>query len=132
MKPSIQELIEKCTHESHAGLLVFPEVLNRLIGVGVESYFVDYRGESATYYFANNEALMVSMGMPQIEIQETFDKDAIVMAIRGAQSDQLRYPEFLRQTMSAGCIGYMVWISGGHVSYFGRLGEAHVEHFTSE
>jgi uncharacterized protein YbcV (DUF1398 family) len=69
------------------------------------------------------------MAMPQVEIPESFDGDGVVLAIRGAQSDRLRYPEFLKLTMAAGCIGYMVWISGRHVSYFGRHGEVHVEKF---
>jgi uncharacterized protein YbcV (DUF1398 family) len=132
MTPSIKEIIEGCAHESHAGLLIFPEVLGRLYGVGVESYFADYRGQSTTYYLSTNETLRVAMAMPQVEIPESFDGDGVVLAIRGAQSNRLRYPEFLKLTMAAGCIGYMVWISGRHVSYFGRHGEVHVEHFPSE
>ena len=34
--------------------------------------------------------------------------------------------------MSAGCIGYMVWIAGRHVSYFGRQGEVYIEPFPKE
>jgi len=129
MNPNIKETIKKCAYESHAGLLVFPEVLSRLHGAGVESYFADYRDQSTTYYLFNNEALRVVMEMPKVVIPESFDKDGVVASIHRAQSDQLRYPEFLRQTMVAGCIGYMVWMSGGHVSYFGRHGEVHIEHF---
>ena len=36
------------------------------------------------------------------------------------------YPEFLRLSRAA---GYVTWIAGRHVSYFGRRGETHVEHF---
>ncbi|QKM65577.1 DUF1398 domain-containing protein [Polynucleobacter tropicus] len=129
MNPNTKEVIEKCAHESHAGLLTFPEVLSRLIGASVESYFVDYRNHSTTYYLSSNEAYSVPMTMPLIEIPTSFNKEAIVSAIRGAQSDTVRYPEFLKLTMSAGCAGYMVWIAGKHVSYFGRAGDVHVEHF---
>jgi len=129
MNSDTKEIIEACAHQSHAGLLIFPDVLERLIGVGVESYFADYRDQSTTYYLSNNEALRISMEMPQVEIPTSFDKDALVLAIRGAQSDTVRYPEFLRITMAAGCIGYLVWIAGRHVSYFGRHGEVHIEHF---
>ncbi len=108
MNPRTIEVIEKCAHESHAGLLIFPEVLDRLVGVGVESYFADYRNQSTTYYLSGNEALRVPMGMPQQTIPALFNKDGIVSAIREAQGDRLRYPEFLRLTMAAGCIGCLV------------------------
>lgn len=129
MNLNITETIEKCAHESHAGLLTFPEVLGRLVAVGVEAYFADYRDQSTTYYLSNNEALRVSMNMPNIKIPMSFDKDGVVSAVHGAQSDKVRYPEFLRLTMAAGCVGYMVWITGRHVSYLGRQGEIHIEHF---
>ena len=132
MNPNAKEVIEKCAHQSHAGLLTFPEVLGRLIEVGVESYFADYRNQSTTYYLSSNNALSVPMAMPAIEIPNSFNKDGIVSAIRGAQSDVVRYPEFLKLTMSAGCIGYTVWMTGNHVSYFGRQGEVHIEHFPQE
>lgn len=129
MNPNTKEVIEKCARESHAGFLTFPEALGRLIEVGVESYFADYRNQSTTYYLSSNDALSIPMAMPPIEIPNSFNKDGVVSAIRGAQSDTVRYPEFLKLTMAAGCIGYIVWIAGRHVSYFGRQGEVHIEHF---
>lgn len=129
MNPNTKDVIEKCAHESHAGLLTFPEVLGRLVDVGVESYFSDYRDQSTTYYLSDNEAIHVEMDMPSIDISNSFDKGAVISAIRAAQSDAVRYPEFLKLTMAAGCVGYIVWIAGRHVSYFGRTGEVHLEHF---
>ena len=129
MNASAKEVIEKCSQESHAGLITFPEVLGRLIAVGVESYFADYRQQSTTYYLSNNEAHSIWLDTPSVEIPGLFNKDGVLSAIREAQSDTVRYPEFLKLTMSAGCVGYIVWIAGRHVSYFGRQGEVHVEHF---
>ena len=124
-----KEMIEKYAQASYAGLLSFPEFLGRLVELGVESYFVDYRDQSTAYYLSSNETLRISMEMPAVEIPNTFNKDNVVTAIRGAQSDAVKYPEFLALTMAAGCIGYMVWITGRHVSYFGGRGEVHIEHF---
>ena len=129
MNQNTKDVIEKCAHQSHAGLLTFPEALARLIEVGVESYFADYRNQSTTYYLSSNQVCAVPMDMPLVEIPNSFNKDRVVSAIRGAQSDVVRYPEFLKLTMAAGCIGYIVWIAGRHVSYFGRQGEVHIEHF---
>lgn len=61
-------VIKKCAHESHAGLLTFPEVLGRLMTVGVKSYFADYRNQSTTYYLSSNETYVVPMTVPSIEI----------------------------------------------------------------
>lgn len=132
MNTLTKEVLEKCAHESHTGLLTFPEVLARLVSVGVESYFADYRDQSTTYYLSSNEALRIPMKMLYIEIPNEFNRDGVVAAIRGAQSDQVRYPQFLELTMLAGCIGYVVWITGKQVSYFGRQGEVHIEHFPEE
>ncbi len=96
------------------------------MAVGVESYFADFRNQLTTYYLSSNGAHAVPMTMPSIDIPISFNKDSIVSAIRGAQSDAVRYPEFLKLTMSAGCVGYMVWIAGKHVSYFWQQCEVHI------
>ncbi len=129
MNPNVINDIEKCAHESHAGLLTFPEVLVRLFELDVVSYFADYRNQSTSYYLSNNEAHRVTMVMPPVLIPNFFNKEQIVSAIRAAQSDLVRYPKFVELTMSAGCVGYIVWISGRHASYFGRDGQVHIEHF---
>ena len=55
--------------------------------------------------------------------------EEIVAAIRGSQVGEVKYPEFIARSMRAGCVGYTVWISGRHVTYFGRNGSTHVEKF---
>ncbi len=57
---------------------------------------------------------------------------ALGAAIRGSQSGQVKYPEFLARSRRAGCVGYVVWLAGRHVTYFGRRGEQHVERFPSK
>lgn len=104
MNPSTKEVIEKSTHESHAGLLTFPEFLGRLIEVGVESYFADYRNQSTTYYLSSNEAYIVPITLSSIETPTSFNKEGVVSAIRGAQSDMVRYPEFLKLTIAPHCV----------------------------
>ena len=39
------------------------------------------------------------------------------------------YPQFTRQALDAGCVGYFVQITGKCVQYFGRNGEIHTEWF---
>jgi uncharacterized protein YbcV (DUF1398 family) len=49
--------------------------------------------------------------------------------VRQAQRGEIVYPQFVKQTMQAGCIGYFVQIAGKRVHYFGRNGEVHTEWF---
>ncbi len=58
-----------------------------------------------------------------------FSLSGIAAAIRGAQADTVRYPEFVTLATAAGVIGYWAFLTGKKVIYFGRKGEAHVEEF---
>jgi len=65
----------------------------------------------------------------EVPVAEDFEIEAVRAAIRGAQCGRVMFPEFLRLTRAAGCVGYMAWLAGRHVAYYGRLGQMHVEHF---
>jgi len=132
MNSNTKQVIEASVHESNAGLLSFPKLIERLVAIGVESYFADYRDQSITFYLLSNETICVGLNLPTTEIPSTFDKNRVIEAIRAAQSDKVKYPEFLKLTMVSGCIGYIVWITGKYVSYFGRKGEVHIEDFPKE
>lgn len=129
MENSVLQAIEAVAHDSYAGKLTFGHVVGSLMAVGVESYFADYRSGNTSYYMADGSVHVVSLGKQDQLIPTAFDARALVEAIRGAQRDEVRYPEFVRLSMAAGCVAYIVWISGRHVSYFGHAGEVHVEHF---
>ena len=126
-----QSRIRESFSASNEGRIHFGEVVQQMMEVGVESYSVDYRGHSATYYLDNDEALTVTMEATPVPIGQDFDAKALREAIRGAQTGVVMYPEFKRLSMMAGCIGYATWISGRHVTYYGRKGETHVENFPS-
>lgn len=121
--------LEQTTHRSHAGQLSFGESVAALIPLGVESYLADYRRGATTFYFADAATHAVALATPAVAIPDAFDAAAVRDAIGGAQRGEVHYPEFVRRTMQAGCVGYHVWISGRHVVYLGRRGETHVERF---
>ena len=131
MDSALQHVIHETFTASNEGRIHFGEVVGRLVEVGVSSYIVDYRCHRATYYLANDETLALEMEATPVVIGERFSCDAVLAAIRGAQRGEVMYPEFKRLSMAAGCVGYTVWISGRHVTYFGRNGETHVEQFPS-
>ncbi|MET0411388.1 MAG: DUF1398 family protein [Polyangiaceae bacterium] len=131
MDPIVERVIEDAVAASHAGARPFADIVGSLVAHGVESYRVDYRQRSSTYFLPTGEWRTVPNAAPDIPIAEGFDQEAIVAAIRGSQRGEVKYPEFIERSMRAGCVGYIVWLSGRHVSYFGRLGETHVERFPS-
>lgn len=131
MNENEEQLIREAAEGSAQGRLHFGEVLALLTRAGVESYAVDYRARRTTYFLQSGECLDIPLHMPEVLIGEAFDSGAIQAAIRGSQQGRVRYPEFKRLSAEAGCIGYTAWISGRHVTYCGRRGETHVEHFPS-
>jgi len=132
MDPRVKQVIEEGVAASHAGTRSFADFVGALVAHGVESYRVDYRQRSTTHFLPTGEWHTVAIESPSIPIAEAFDREGIVAAVRGAQRGEVKYPEFLERTMRAGCVGYVVWIAGRHVVYFGRRGETHVEHFPSK
>ncbi len=131
LDPETRATIEASVRRSHAGEISFGEVVVALAGVGVESYYADYRQGRLTYYFPSGLTHEVELQAPGLAVAEAFDGDAVRAAIRGAQAGEVFYPEFVRRTVAAGCVGYFVWITGRHVRYLGRRGESHVEEFPS-
>jgi uncharacterized protein YbcV (DUF1398 family) len=115
--------------ESQAGKLTFGEVVRRLIEVGVESYFVDFAKAEDTFYMPDGKTHVEKMTLPMLAIAEDFSADGVVAAIRAAQADTIRYPEFVKRATGAGVIGYWVFLAGKNVTYIGRKGEIHVEQF---
>jgi uncharacterized protein YbcV (DUF1398 family) len=131
MDASLIKVIEQCAQNSLDGTGTFGEAVRTLMSVNVESYHADYRNKDTTYYLPDGAAHLVKLPVPSLVIPQEFNGAALQAAIRAAQRDEVRYPEFLKLSMQAGCVGYMVWIAGRHVSYFGHRGEVHVEQFPS-
>lgn len=129
MQASAIAAIEEAFSGSQEGLLHFGQVIGTLVQAGVESYHVDYRACRSTYYLPDGETHTMVMHKPEVEIGQGFNAAAIVAAIRAAQAGEVMYPEFKRRSQVAGCVSYTVWITGRHVTYYGREGETHIEKF---
>jgi uncharacterized protein YbcV (DUF1398 family) len=126
LSPSV---IHEVLPESQAGKLVFPEVVRRLVEVGVESYFCDLATGVGTFYMCDGKTHLEKMTLPMAPIAEGFSSSELIAAIRGAQTDAIRYPEFVKRSTAAGVIAYWAFLTGRKVIYFGRKGEFHVEEF---
>jgi len=123
------EDIRKVLIETHAGKLIFPEVVQRMLAAGATSYFVDTLRSEDVVYLADDTAFTEKMHLSLDPIAEEFSKSTVVAAIRAAQKDEIRYPEFMRQAAAAGVVAYWAFLTGKRVMYFGRKGEFHVEEF---
>ena len=115
--------------ETQAGRMTFPEVVRRLSEAGVESYFVDFVAGTKTHYLGDGQTYAEPMTLRLDRVAEEFSDEALTAAIRGAQADTVRYPEFVKRSTAAGVAGYRVFITGKRAIYFGRKGEIHIEEF---
>jgi uncharacterized protein YbcV (DUF1398 family) len=57
----------------------------------------------------------------------TFDREALIRALRTDQAGESSFPEFLEATWKAGVVGYDVDFAARTVRYYGCEGEEYVE-----
>ena len=123
------DVARECAAESVAGKIHFGEVIARLMAAGVERYHADYSRNENTYYWPDGNSCVVPMEFERMPTSVEFSAAGVQEAVRQAQRGAIMYPEFTRQVLAAGCVGYFVQISGKCVQYFGRNGEVHTEWF---
>ena len=114
---------------SATGKIHFGEVVGLLMKAGIERYHADYSRMENTYYAPDGGSTVVPMVHGQFQIADQFSAAGVDAAVRQAQRGEIMYPEFTRQALAAGCVGYFVQITGKCVQYFGRNGEIHTERF---
>jgi uncharacterized protein YbcV (DUF1398 family) len=129
MKPEQVAVIQECAALSIQGKISFGAVVGKLTGIGLERYHADYTRHECTYYMPDGESLLVPVNHSNGPIAQVFSAKGVESAVRQAQRGEIFYPEFVKQTVAAGCVGYFVQITGRQVIYFGRKGEEHVEKF---
>ncbi len=124
-----KEIVAACARAALNGERTFAEIVRQLAEIGVERYHADYSRQEVTYYFPDGNSAVVATPHPAHATAEEFAPAAVEAAVRKSQRNEHTYLDFIEKTMSAGCVGYFVQITGRRVIYFGRTGECHVEHF---
>lgn len=116
---------------AEAGDMTFPQIVGALSAGGFESYVVDFRKSTTTYYAADGESVELQGPEVEAEVAAALDPEALGVAIREAQTlaPGYNYKGFCVKAKRAGCAGYMVSFSGRRALYFGRDAATHVEHF---
>lgn len=119
--------MHECARLSDQGKISFPEVVRKLIRVGVERYHTDLCIQEHVFYMPSGETHVETMDLPGWPIGTEFHEQWMQLAIHAIQNGEILYLEFLRRIMLAGCVGYFVLLTGHKVQYFGRKGEIHTE-----
>ena len=129
MEQKVLDTITRCAQGSHDGTMIFPEIVQALIEVGVSRYFVDFIRQEATYYLQDDETHRLHCAMPEETIALTFDAAEVAAAVKASQTEGQSYHRFLERVMQAGCIGYTAYLDGRRVIYGGRNGDMQIEYF---
>ena len=123
-------IITETSQATLEGTLSFPEVVGRLIAAGVEYYHVDYVGRKNTFYSAEGDVVVTPLmieGLPAVA--QDFDGAQVRAAILDSQRHGQKYRDFTRRVMTAGVQGYIAYLRGQRVTYWGRQGDQHTEWF---
>lgn len=131
MKQSQRMAAETCLAGATSNMMDFPAIVAALIDAGFESYEVDFRRSEAVYFLPSGESTILPIHRDDNDIAAAFDAAAIREAIGEAQADApgYTYAGFCAKVKRAGCVSYIVSLTGRRALYLGRTAEAHVEKF---
>jgi len=124
------KIVAEAARATLDGSIPFPEVVRRLIETGVECYHVDYVALQKTFYSASGEIIRTTInyeGLPPVATD--FNLDSLRAAIFDSQQNGQQYREFSKRAMNAGVQGYIAFLRGKRVTYWGRSGDQHTEWF---
>jgi uncharacterized protein YbcV (DUF1398 family) len=124
-------IAQSCLDAAHDGTMAFPEIVGTLIRSGFESYIVDYRRGTTTYFLPDGDSVALENHLLDGTVAPHFDQAGIATQIKWAQANpsDYSYIAFCENVKALGCAGYIVSFSGRRALYFGRTAETHVETF---
>lgn len=111
--------------------LPFPNTVSALTALGVIRYHVDYVSEAVTAYKTSTEEVeRIAFPAPPRTISNAiWNMESVVSAIRNVQQGKTTYSEFAQECVEAGVCGYLAFLTGQNVLYYGSQGDVHVEWF---
>jgi uncharacterized protein YbcV (DUF1398 family) len=124
------KIVAEAARATLDGSIPFPEVVRRLIETGVEYYHVDYVALPKTYYTASGEIIKTPVnyeGLPPVASK--FNAEVLRAVILASQQNGQHYRDFTKRAMSAGVQGYIAFLCGQRVTYWGRSGDQYTEWF---
>lgn len=132
MDASVKDIVEECTRGSDEERLTFPAVVMKLMSAGVERYHADLRRAEKTYYLPDGGSHVIASAPIDAQTARGFSASAVEAAVRAIQAGRISYKTFCERIAAAGCVGYLVSLTGRRAVYYGRTGECYVEPFPAE
>ena len=131
MNDHLTKIAQTCLDGAENNTMTFPEIVGTLMQEGFESYAIDYRRATATYFLPDGDSISLPTRHSSGLIAPALNTAAIQAAIKEAQQlvPGYTYAGFCTKVMAGGCAGYIVSFTGRRAVYFGRTAEIHVEHF---
>lgn len=131
MNDHLTKIAQTCLDGAENNTMTFPEIVGTLMEEGFESYAIDYRRATATYFLPDGDSISLPTRHSGGLIAPALNTAAIQAAIKEAQQlvPGYTYAGFCTKVMAGGCAGYIVSFTGRRAVYFGRTAEIHVEHF---
>lgn len=124
------EIVTNVARATLDGSIAFPEVVRILIETGVEYYHVDYVTLRKHFYSAAGDVITTPIpyeGLPAVAAD--FEVNGLRAAILDSQRNGQHFRDFSRRAMAAGVQGYIAFLRGQRVTYWGRSGDQHTEWF---
>lgn len=125
----VKDVMEECTRISDEERVTFGEVVGKLMAAGVERYHADLLRADKIYYMPDGSSHRTPNHALAAPPAIGFSAEGVEAAVRAIQQGRIRYREFCARIAGAGCVGYIVSLTGRRAVYYGRTGDSHVEPF---
>src|SRR5262245_10413373 len=111
-------------HEAYKAASSYPDLVTRLIRLGILSYTVDVATGTVLYRLTEGKNVLHPGGNEARIIAEKFDEHGTIKAIRDNQQMKTDYPAFMNQIAQAGVRLYEATLNGPNkrVTYIGTGG----------
>lgn len=125
-----EEIVESAERRS-AGQ-PYPYLVKNLKAIGVDNYVVKVGSAKRTFTATNGEKLIIAGSFPEFECAETFELEAVKVAVKRTQEGLTDYPTFLQEIGAAGIHTYVGDLTGMKVIYQGPNSEYEYEEVIPE
>lgn len=114
--------------------LTFPQTVAALLDLGVTRHHVDYAASIATAYKTDStthkfEIDVAHVPVPEVHPATKWNGAGLVEAINLVQRGESTYAELSQLCVDASVTGYLAFLTGKRVVYYGSQGEMQVEWF---
>lgn len=115
--------LEEQLAEAYKKSTKYPDLVLKLITLGVHSYTVDVATGICLYRFEGGRHILHQQQKPVRTVSEAFNYEQTVAAVKNTQQGKTSYPEFLDEIAGAGVRFYEATLTGNlRVTYIGAGG----------